>query len=199
MSNANRKTAKDSIYLYILISFVVGFISGAGFAVYKMGPLSSPAKQSQGQAAAMTEQQNHAITTLEAEVTAHPDRFESWTRLGNLYFDSGQYTKAIKAYTKSLELHAGNADIWTDLGVMYRRTKQPEKAIESFDKAISMNPQHEISRMNKGIVLMYDLGDTEGAIQAWEELLRVNPEAQAGNGESIRQFVDQVKADLARQ
>ncbi len=191
MSNTNTAPRKDSLIIYVVLAFIAGFLSGAAFAVFKMGPETETAVTKQQ--SNMSEQQIQAIAHLEQEVTGNPDRFQAWTQLGNLYYDTGQYPKAVKAYEKSLELHSGNANIWTDLGVMYRRTNQPEKAIEAFDKAISMDPSHEISRLNKGIVLMYDLDDVDGAIDSWEGLLKINPDAKTGNGDSIREFVDSVK------
>ena len=140
---------------------------------------------------------HQALINLEAEVTANPTNFQAWTRLGNLYFDTNQPQKAIEAYNKSLELHTGDANILTDLGVMYRRTQQPDKAIASFDRAIAADPTHQQSRFNKGIVLFYDKGDKEGALAAWEELLKIDPQAKTGNGESIRDFINSVRADLA--
>ncbi|MGB3225434.1 MAG: tetratricopeptide repeat protein, partial [Desulforhopalus sp.] len=128
-----------------------------------------------------------------------PENFQSWVRLGHLYYDTDQPEKAIAAYNKSLELHSGDANLLTDLGVMYRRTEQPEKAIELFNRAIEKEPSHQPSRFNKGIVLMYDLNDPAGAIEAWEELLKINPDAQSADGQPIRAFVDQIKADLAEQ
>jgi tetratricopeptide (TPR) repeat protein len=80
---------------------------------------------------------------------------------------------------------------------MYRRIKQPEKAIELFNMAIQKDPNHQPSRFNKGIVLMYDINDSQGAIASWEELLSLNPQAKTANGQPIREFVDQIKADLA--
>ncbi len=65
---------------------------------------------------------------------------------------------------------------------MYRRTGQPQKALDAFDRAMTIAPGHEQSRFNKGIVLRYDLNDREGAIKAWEELLKINPNAMAPNG-----------------
>lgn len=196
MSTTNKSAKQGSVTMFVAIAFIAGFISGAGFAVYKMGP-STAAEVSQQ--SSISDQQSQAISHLEAEVTANPDRFQSWTQLGNLYYDSGQYENAVKAYEKSLELHSGTGDIWTDLGVMYRRTNRPSKAIEAFDKAMEIEPTHEISRLNKGIVLMYDLEDAEGALASWEDLLRLNPDAKSGNGDSIRDFVDQVRKDLAQQ
>jgi tetratricopeptide (TPR) repeat protein len=72
---------------------------------------------------------------------------------------------------------------------MYRRNGQPLKAIESFDKAMAIVPNHEQSRFNKGIVLRYDLNDREGAIRAWEELLKINPGAIAPNGQPLSEAI----------
>jgi hypothetical protein len=44
---------------------------------------------------------------------------------------------------------------------------------------VKIDPRHEISRFNKGIVLMHDLQDQKGALQAWEELVKINPIAKA--------------------
>ena len=103
---------------------------------------------------------------MEDEVSRNPADAEAWIRLGNAYFDSDQYEKSIRAYEKALALKPDNPDVLTDMGVMYRLSGQPHKALEAFNKAMAVNPKHEISRLNKGIVLMYDLKDEKGAIQA---------------------------------
>jgi tetratricopeptide (TPR) repeat protein len=81
----------------------------------------------------------------------------------------------------------------TDMGVMYRRSGQPLKAIEAFDKAVIIDPRHEIARFNKGIVYMHDLNDHISAIQAWEELISINPQAKAPNGQLIKVMVEKLK------
>ena len=77
---------------------------------------------------------------------------------------------------------------------MYRRSGAPEKAIASFDKAIAIDPNHEVSRFNKGIVLLHDLKDTERALQAWESLLEINPLAMAPNGQSVDELIKRFKS-----
>jgi len=182
-------------YLLFAIIFIVGFVCGVGFAAYKLGgsegqPATATSQAANGEA----DQMAAAITNLEATVTAKPDDFQSWVQLGHLYYDTGQAEKAISAYTTSLKYHSGDANLITDLGVMYRQVKQPEKAIEMFEKAQAMDALHQPSRFNEGIVRFYDLKDTEGAIASWEELLKINPDAKAGNGQKIREFVDQIKS-----
>lgn len=195
MATPKKSAANNSIAIYVTVAFIVGFLSGAGFAVYKLDS-GSIINQASSPDSNISDQQIQAITHLEEEVTNNPEQFQTWTQLGNLYYDTGQYEKAVNAYETSLDLHAGNANIWTDLGVMYRRTDQSEKAIEAFDKAMAMDPTHEISRLNKGIVLMYDFNDPEGAIESWEELLKINPNFTASNGESMQDFIDEIKKDL---
>jgi cytochrome c-type biogenesis protein CcmH/NrfG len=139
------------------------------------------------------------IAALERQAQADPGNAKAWKELGNAYFDSNQYEASISAYRKSLELNPNNANVWTDMGVMYRRSGKPEEAIKAFDQAIAADPKHEVSRMNKGIVLLHDLNDYKGAIEAWEGLLAVNPIAMAPNGISIDQMVTQLKKQQAGQ
>ena len=119
----------------------------------------------------------------------NPTNADAWKQLGNVYFDTGNSAKAIRAYEKSLELSPGNPNVLTDLGVMYRRNGQPGKALEAFNEAIAIAPSHEQSRFNKGIVLLNDMNDREGAIKAWEDLLKVNPSATAPNGQPLSEAI----------
>lgn len=201
-SDAPAPTAKpktgNNMIMYAVI-FIAGFLSGIAFTVYKTTDSAPVNVASQQQEHKHNEETDQAIMNLEAEVTANPDNFENWVQLGNLYFDSNHPEKAVPAYEKALELHSGNANIYTDLGVMYRRTDQAEKAIEAFDNAIAMDASHIPSRFNKGIVLFYDLNDSNGAIASWESILKIDPEAQTGNGEHLHAFIDRMKAELAKQ
>jgi cytochrome c-type biogenesis protein CcmH/NrfG len=53
--------------------------------------------------------------------------------------------------------------------------------------------------MNKGIVLLHDMNDMDGAIKAWEELLEVNPVVMSPTGQSIDQMVQQMKKQRQQQ
>jgi cytochrome c-type biogenesis protein CcmH/NrfG len=180
--------------LIAVVAVVAGFLGGAVFSVYYTGSSqtvqsSAPPPPSSGPAQGLTSQQAESILALEKEVAANPDNGSAWAQLGHIYFDTNKPAKAIRAYEKSLALQPDNPNVLTDLGVMYRRNKQPNKAIEVFDKALALNPRHEQARFNKGIVLKFDLNDREGAIQAWEELLKINPAAALSNGQPVSEAI----------
>jgi cytochrome c-type biogenesis protein CcmH/NrfG len=186
---------KETALLMALLALVAGFFGGVFFGVYKSGPgiKGMPA----GASTAPKDLQDQ-ITALEKETQQHPANVTAWVELGNAYFDTDQYKKSIQAYRKALELKPDNADVWTDMGVMYRKDGRPQEAVKAFDQAIAVNPKHEISRLNKGIVLFHDLNDAPGAIRVWEGLLEINPMAMAPGGMSVDQMVQGLKKQAAQ-
>ncbi|MFP4316802.1 MAG: tetratricopeptide repeat protein [Desulfovibrionales bacterium] len=177
-----------------LISLVVGFY--LGFVIKGIVPSEGPANLTQMPQAQPTDasgQEQARIDALQAQVEQNPTDVQAWVSLGNLYFDTHQFQKAIQAYERSLELDPTNPNVWTDLGVMYRRSGRPEKAVQAFDQAVQVDPEHEIARFNKGIVLLHDLEDSQGALQSWEELLSINPGAKTPGGQPLRELVEQYR------
>jgi cytochrome c-type biogenesis protein CcmH/NrfG len=187
---------KETMLMVAFITFTAGFLAGIAYGLYKGEP-RKVARVEQRQPA--DSQFSSEIAALEFEVAKNPTNVNAWTQLGNMYFDTNKYDRAIMAYKKSVELNPQNADVWTDMGVMYRRSRQPAEALKAFDKAIEINPRHEISRFNKGIVLLHDLNDQQSAIRAWEDLLKINPVAMAPNGQSVDQLVVQLKNQIKSQ
>ena len=191
---------KETFYMVTLLALAVGFFGGVLFAVIKSDSRAPvPSAPAQMGTPAPSPAGSDRIAALERQTQADPGNVKAWTELGNAYFDSNQYEASIRAYRKSLELDPGNPNVWTDMGVMYRRSGKPEEAIKAFDQAIAADPKHEVSRMNKGIVMLHDLNDFNGAIEAWEGLLEINPIAMAPNGISIDQMVTQLKKQQAGQ
>jgi len=195
--NANNAyVKKETMIVVACICFGVGFLGGIAFGVYKSGSVT-PSVQSAGTMPTMTgpsigeptPAQADLVQALEQKTEKDPRDVDAWIRLGNVYFDTNQYEKAIGAYQRSLALKPSNPDVLTDMGVMYRRNNQPGKAIESFDRAISVDPAHETARFNKGIVLMHDLNDLEEAVRAWGELVEINPGAETPGGQSIKEML----------
>jgi len=203
-SNTLKGYVKTSnMYLTVLVALAVGFLGGVLFSSYRSttfdpvaGNASAPPSTPQPTPAAgapLTREQTQTLTALLEATQATPDNVEAWTQLGHFYFDTGKNAEAVEAYEKSLALNPDRPDVWTDMGVMYRRSGKPEKAIECFDRALALNSRHEVALFNKGVVLMHDLSDVKGALNAWETLVQVNPNAKAPNGQSVKAMVTELK------
>ncbi len=196
MAENENNVSKQTLYISIAVAVLVGFLSGVIYSDRAPGPGVQIAQQPG--LPPLAPQQNQALQAIESlqfAVQQNPNNADAWTKLGHAYFDTNQPAQAIEAYNKSLAIIPGNPPVLTDLGVMYRRNGQPDKAIESFDLALQATPGFEQALFNKGVVLYNDLGDIDGALQSWRELLIVNPGAMGPNGVPVATMVD----DLSRQ
>lgn len=182
----------------IILSLIIGFSAGVIVTVYRAPslvsqiPRAQPNQQAADNGPTEKELEGH-IKHLEAELGKNDQNDKMWIELGNAYFDAQATDKAINAYIKALSLSPDNPDVLTDLGVLYRRNKQFEKAVEVFNKAASISPTHIQSRFNKGVILYHDLKDKEGAIKAWQEVAKLQPDYTVSTGQTIQQLLERVK------
>lgn len=144
------------------------------------------------------------ILQAEAQMRARPDDLAQRVHLGNLYFDLGDareasgdprqgreaFLKAIAHYEAAKDAGDASPDLLTDLGTMYYRTGQPERAVRAYEQAIAANPNHRNAWMNLGIVKREALKDIPGAIEAWQQCLKLSPTGP--DADRIRAWLSQV-------
>jgi len=129
---------------------------------------------------------------LQEIVKKDPKNLSAWVELGNLYFDTDQPKEAIDAYSRYLAVKPDNPDVRTDMGIMYRKLGQSDKALDEFRKAARSDPKHVNSRYNIGLVLLHDKQDIQGAIKAWEEYLKVDPNSE--RAQRIKSQMEKIKS-----
>ncbi len=187
---------KESVFLFVALAFVVGVVVGVAMTVlYEDKPPAVPASiKTQGSTAPsqpVNAEAQKQIAILESIVKDDPKNLKALLELGNLYFDNDRFDPAIRAYSRALEIDPKNADARTDMGIMFRRKGEFDRAVTEFRKAAEDDPKHVNSRYNLGVVLLHDKGDLKGAIQAWEEFLKVEPTGP--RAENIRKQIGKMK------
>jgi len=187
----------DQVVIVAAACVLAGFLLGlfAGYQIWQSpvgvpGPATGPAPAVAPPASALGSF-SAEIRELRNIVDKDPSNHAAWVRLGNLYFDTDQFTDAIDAYTKALELEPRDPDVITDRAIMYRRIGDFEKAVAELRRAMELDPKHLNSALNLGVVLRYDLNDVPGAIRAWQDYLTRNPPAEMA--EKIRREIDSLK------
>ena len=201
---------KETVILYVVIALVVGFVGGVTVGILWMTkgtekvamvqkpqmappgpPVQGPPVQGLTPPAHDPVEMASQIQTLKEIVKKDPKNLPALVELGNLYFDTNQPKEAIEAYSRYLAVKPDNADVRTDMGIMYRKLGQFDKAIEEFRKAAQSDPKHANSRYNTGLVLLHDKGDMKGAIKAWEDYLKVDPNSE--RSQRIRAQIEKMK------
>jgi cytochrome c-type biogenesis protein CcmH/NrfG len=200
---------KETAILYIVIALIVGFVGGVTVGILwitkgaektamvqkpQMALPGAPAPAPPAPTSPVRDSVEVAsqIQTLKEIIKKDPKNLPAWVELGNLYFDSDQPKEAIEAYSRYLAVKPDNPDVRTDMGVMYRKIGQSDKALEEFRKAAQIDPKHVVSRYNIGLVLLHDKHDIKGAIMAWEDYLKVDPNSE--RAQRIRAQIEKMKA-----
>jgi len=136
----------------------------------------------------MADQQAQPIL---AKLKASPTDPALLVQLGDLRYDAGQYKQAISYYEQSLALDPNNTRVRADMASAYAYSGDYDRAIAEYKTALKYDPKHALSLYNLGMVLWRDKGDTKDAVEAWETLLRANP--QFAQQMQVSKLVEQAK------
>jgi cytochrome c-type biogenesis protein CcmH/NrfG len=156
-------------------------------------PGSSVQQQSDPNAQATLAQA--AAPLLEA-VNKDPNDFDSLVKLGNLYYDGQQFPSAIQYYERALVIHPDNPDVRTDMGTAYWYTGNAEKAVAAMETSLKYRPGHPQTLFNLGWVRWQGKQDPMGAIEAWQQLLKTNPDYP--EKQKVEQYIAKAKEHAAR-
>jgi len=134
---------------------------------------------------------DQAVAPLLAALKTNPDDFNTLVQLANLYYDGRQYPEAVKYYQLAVKSQPTNADLLTDLGTSIWYTGDADGAIAEFQTALKYRPDHPGTLFNLGIVRWQGKLDPKGAVQAWEQLLKLNPNYP--EKQQVQEYIDRAK------
>jgi len=158
------------------------------------GAQATAGAEAQPTPAQLKEMLDHATAPLLEALKKNPNDFDSIVQLGNLYYDSKQYPQAIEYYERALKIQPNNADVITDTGTAYWYTGDADKAIAEFKKSLTIRPGHPGTLFNLGIVSWQGKMDPGAAVQAWEQLLKTNPDYP--QKEQVEDFIAKAKQHI---
>jgi len=183
---SNRR-ARTDIQSYLLAAFclvlgvALGYLfRGSASPAVQAAAANSNGTQDQSSAPQLTPEQQkamveQAVAPLLATLKTNPDDFSTLVQVANLYYDGRQYPEAIKYYQLAVKSQPTNADLLTDLGTALWYTGDADGAIAEFQTALKYRPDHPGTLFNLGIVRWQGKLDPKGAVEAWQELLKRNP------------------------
>ncbi len=209
MANPERNTSHSKpwtdvqAYLLAVFCLVLGVALGYLFrgsaspaAASVQASASAEGSVPQGQAPQVTPEQQkamveQAVVPLLATLKTNPDDLNTIGQLANLYYDGQQYPEAVKYYQLAVKSQPTNADLLTDLGTSLWYMGDADGAIAEFQSALKYRPDHPGTLFNLGIVRWQGKLDPKGAVQAWEELLRLNPNYP--QKQEVQEYIDRAK------
>ena len=165
--------------------------SNQAAATAQQGTDAHPQQSAEAQAAlAQT-----AAPLIEA-VNKNPNDYDSLVKLGNLFYDGQQFPNAIGYYERALVIHPENPDVRTDMGTAYWYMGNADKAVAAMEGSLKYRPGHPQTLFNLGWVRWQGKADAKGAVEAWQQLLKANPDYP--QKEQVEQYIAKAKEHASR-
>lgn len=185
--------------LCLLLGVALGYLfRGSASPAHAQAAASTtqaPAPQQQPPAAVQAALNQAAAPLLEA-INKDPNDFDSLVKLGNVYYDGQQFGSAIQYYERALKIHPDNPDVRTDMGTAYWYTGNAEKALAAMETSLKYRPGHPQTLFNLGWVRWQGKQDPKGAVEAWQQLLKANPNYP--QRQQVEQYIAKAKEHASR-
>jgi len=162
---------RKSLVLILGIAFALVAV-GVALIVPRLG--QAPRQPPVAQDKALTEQ----IELYEDKVREEPENPAWWAKLGELYFQGGDWDKALENFAKAVELDPQDVGLRIKLAIIYWHSGDIEAGIRQLDEALQLDPSHIAARFYKGILLSTVKGREEEAIAELEEVIRLDPDSE---------------------
>lgn len=112
---------------------------------------------------------------LLAQLQKSPNDPTLLAKLGYVYYATHNFKQAAEYYERSVNVHDDVA-IRTELGRAYFYAGDADRALAEFQHIIEADPGNANALYNVGMIRWKQKGDTKGAIAAWQQLLKTNPD-----------------------
>jgi cytochrome c-type biogenesis protein CcmH/NrfG len=140
---------------------------------------SMPSGMGQGQMPTLEQMKQMADKQAEPlmkKLKSDPKNAGLWNQVGLIYKATHQFKDAEGYFQKSLEIDPKNVTVRADLASCMYYEGDVDGALAQLSKSLTYDPKSTGTLMNIGIIKWKGKHDTEGAVAAWQELLKQNPD-----------------------
>ncbi len=131
---------------------------------------------------------NEAEILLCKAAEIDPQNADAHNKLGKLYTQMNNYSKAIDAYQKAAELDPRSPDIYFNLGYLYARTKNYGHAEKMLRRVAELNPSYLDKAVFNLAMVQLKQGKKRECAENLEKSLAINPDNQ-----KARKYLERLK------
>lgn len=124
------------------------------------------------------------VEALAAQMAANPDDAQGWAVLGQSYLSLGRYGEAANAFEQAIDIVPDSGFLFASLGqalLFDANGNMTPAAREAFARALDIDPSDVRARFFMAEAL-YQSGEVEAALAAWQALLAESPDDAAYRG-----------------
>jgi cytochrome c-type biogenesis protein CcmH/NrfG len=195
------------VYAMAVISLVVGLAIGYLFrgSQSPAAPLPQPAANAQSAAPAgamgghmpsleeMKQMADKKAAPLLEKLKTDPNNSDVLIQVGKIYSSTHQFKEAASYYGKALQVDPKNVAIRTEMASCLYYNGDVDEAISQLQQSLHYDPKDANSLFNLGMIKWQGKQDRKGALAAWQQLLKSNPQLSAERKAAVQKLMAAVQ------
>ncbi len=189
------------VYVLAAICFFLGIAVGYLFKgntaavqpkpIAASAPAPAPPMNAQPTPEQMRRMGDEAAKPFLSQLQSDPNNPALLAQVGNVYYDTRQYKEAIRYYSDSLKVEPKNVSVRADMATALYYLGDVDRALQELNTSLQYDPKHAQSLMNLGVIKWQGKMDIDGAVAAWEKLLKTNPDFRGAP--RVKELIAQAK------
>ena len=123
-----------------------------------------------------TQTDNASVPDRSQPIQSKADDAETYYNQGNAYAKSGDYVKAVSAFTQTLHLTPDADYVYVHRGSAYYRQRDYAHAISDYTQALRLSPKDALVYVQRGIAY-HAQGNYTQAITDFNQAIRLKPDS----------------------
>lgn len=221
MANAvsSESTASQSLHakqvyvmaaVFLAVGLAIGYVSRgmqspvstAGAVAKSISPAPAAAAAGGGHTPSLDEMKQMAdqqAAPLLAKLKGDPNNGALLMQVGAIYHTSHQFKEAAGYYDKAVQADPKNTATRSKLASSLYRSGDVDGAIAQLNQALTYDPTDANSLFNLGMIRLQGKGDGKGAVAAWQQLLKSNPQLSAARKAEVQKLMADVLTTIGNQ
>jgi cytochrome c-type biogenesis protein CcmH/NrfG len=170
---------------------------GAGQRSPHMGAMAGA-----GRMPSMEEMQQMAAkkaAPLLNQLKKDPNNSAILAKVGAIYYSTHQFKDAAAYYGKSLHTDPKNVGVRTMLAISLYSDSDVEGALTQLNQALNCDPKDANALFDLGMIRLQAKKDPKGAVTAWRQLLKSNPQLSADRKTEVQKLIAGVQTSSSAQ
>lgn len=147
----------------------------------------------------MKQMADQQAAPLLAKLKSDPNNTALLTQLGAVYHIDHQFHEAAGYYGRAADIDPSNGVIRTKFALSLFRSGDAEGAIAQLNQVLAADPKNSDALFDLGVIRLQGKADGKGAVAAWQQLLKSNPQLSADRRAAVLRLMSQVVTMLGEQ
>jgi len=130
---------------------------------------------------------------LLAQLQKDPNNADVLKQLAKIYETTHQFKQASDYYGKAAEINPKDVAARTSMASCLYYSGDVDGALAQLQQALKVDPKDANSLFNLGIIRWKGKNDTQGALQAWDQLLKSNPNLESTKKAQVEKLIAEAK------